>query len=80
MLISCIQVNADANHSSEKGVMLFCVDFHLMQAVVIQNPVVNSFCRGALIVDFLISLRTAGDIGVETDIPFRFRLNNPAIF
>ena len=50
-----------------------------MQFVVIQDPVVDSLCCGALVIDLLIGFCPAGDIRVETYIPFGFCLYNAAI-
>ena len=55
------------------------MDHHPVQFVVIQDPVVDSFCCGALVIDLLKGFCPAGDICVETYIPFRFCSYNAAI-
>ena len=55
------------------------MDHHPVQFVVIQDPVVDSFCCGALVIDLLIGFCPAGDIRVETYIPFGLCLYNTAI-
>ena len=45
--------------------MLLCVYEHAVQTVIIEDAVVDAFCGGALVIDLLISIRAAGDIGVK---------------
>lgn len=52
---------------------------HALQAIVIENAIVDTFCSGALFVDLLISICATGNIGVKTDIPFGPSLDDPAI-
>ncbi len=52
---------------------------HAVQAVIIEDAVVDTLRGGAMFIDFLISIRAAGDIGVKPDIPFRPGLDDPAI-
>lgn len=51
-----------------------------MQAVIIEDVVVDTLRGGALFIDFLISIHAAEYIGVKPDIPFRPGLDNPPIF
>lgn len=60
--------------------MLLCVYEHAVQAVIIEDAVVDTFCSGALFVDFLISICATGDIGIKPDIPFGSGLDDPPIF
>ena len=41
-----------------------------MQAVIIEDAVVDTFRGSALLIDFLIGICAAGDISVEPDIPY----------
>ena len=52
----------------------------LVQTVIIEDAVVDTFRGGALVIDLLISICAAGDIGVKPDIPFGPGLDDPAIF
>ena len=73
-------MDADANHGCDERIMLLCVYEHAVQAVIIEDAVVDTFRGGALLIDFLISIRAAWDIGVKPDIPFRSGLDDSPIF
>lgn len=60
--------------------MLLCVYEHTMQAIIIEDVVVEVFRGRALVINFLISIRATWDIGVKSDIPFWPSLDNPVIF
>lgn len=49
-------MDADADHGCQERIMLLCMYEHAVQAVVIENAVVDTFGSGALFVDFLISI------------------------
>ena len=72
-------MDADADNHSEEGISLPCVDAHIMKMVVIQHPVVHPFTGSAVIVDFLIFLRSPGDRDVETDVPVGFCVDTAAV-
>ena len=72
-------MDADADHSCHER-MLLCVYEHVVQAVIIEEAVVDTFCGRALLIDFLISICAAGDIGVKPDIPFGPGFDDPPIF
>lgn len=73
-------MNTDADHSCQERIMLLPVYYKPVQTIVIQNPVVNTLRCGSLVIDFFVSIRAAGDISVQTDIPFSFGFNDPSIF
>ena len=73
-------MDADADHGCHKRIMFLCVYEHAVLAVMIEDAVVDPFCGGALVIDFLISICAAGDIGVKPDIPFGPGLDNSPIF
>ena len=60
LFIAGIQVDADADHGRHEGIVLFRVYEHAMQAVIIEDAVVDTFCGSALIIDLLISLCATG--------------------
>lgn len=72
-------MDADSDHGGHKRVMFFCMDHHAVQTVVIQDAVVDPFRGGALVINFLISVRAAGDIGIKPDVPFGPGLNDSPI-
>lgn len=45
-------MDADSDHGGHEGIMLFRMDHHTMQAVVIEYPVIDPFRCRALIIDF----------------------------
>ena len=73
-------MDADSNHGCHERIMLLCVYEHAVQTVIIEDAVVDAFCGGALVIDLLISIRAAGDIGVKPDIPFGPGLDDSPIF
>lgn len=73
-------MDADAYHCGHERVVLFCVDHHTVQTIIIEYPVVDPFSCSALVIDFFIGIRAARDIRVQTDIPFRPGFYDPAIF
>ena len=79
LLITGIQMNADANHCSEKRIMLLPMDLHPVQAIIIQDPVIDTFGCRALVIDFFIVSSTAWYIRVQADIPLRLCLDDTAI-
>ena len=73
-------MDADADHGCHKRIMFLCVSEHAVQAVMIEDAVVDPFRGGALMIDFLISICAAGDIGVKPDIPLGPCFDDPPIF
>ena len=73
-------MDADADYGRHERIMLLRMYEHTVQSVIIEDAVVDAFCGGALVIDLLISIRAAGDIGVKPDIPFRACLDNPSVF
>ena len=72
-------MDADANHGCHERIMFLCMYEHAVQAVIIENAVVNTFRGGALLIDLLISICATGDIGVKPDIPIGPGLDEPPI-
>ena len=60
--------------------MFLCVYEHAVQAVIIEDAVIDTFRGGALVINLLISICAAGDIGVKPDIPFGPGLDDSPIF
>ena len=75
----CIQMDVDADDHSEERITFSGMDAHIMQVVIIEYPVVDSFTGSAVVVDSPIFLRTPWDRSIETDIPVRFCVDTPAI-
>lgn len=72
-------MNADANHGCHERIMLLCVYEHAVQAVIIEDAVVDTLRGGALFIDFLISIRAVRDVSVKPDIPLRPCLDDPSV-
>ena len=51
-------MDADADYGCKERIVLFSVNHEPMQTIIIENPVVDSFSSGSLVIDFLISFRT----------------------
>ncbi len=73
-------MDADADYGCHKRIMFLCVYEHTVQAVIIEDAVVDPFRGGALIINLLISICVTGNIGVKPDIPFGLGLDDPPIF
>ena len=73
-------MDADPDHGCHERIMLLCVYEHTVQAVAIEDAVVDAFRGGALVIDLLISICAAGDIGVKPDVPVGPGLDDPPIF
>ena len=73
-------MDADTDHGCHERIMLLRVYEHAVQAVPIEDAVVDTFRGSALLIDFLIGIHTAGDIGVKPDIPVGPCLDDPPIF
>ena len=73
-------MDADANHGCHERIMFLCMYEHAVQAVIIEDAVVNTFRGGALLIDLLISICATGNIGVKPDIPIGPGLDDPPIF
>ena len=73
-------MDADANHGCHERIMLLCVYEHAVQAVIIEDAVVNTFRGGALLIDLLIGICATGDTGVKPDIPVGPSLDDSPIF
>ena len=80
LFIAGIQIDTDPNHGCHERIMLLCVYEHAVQAVIIEDAVVDTFRGGALIINLLISICAAGDVGVKPDIPFGPGLDDSPIF
>ena len=73
-------MDTDANHGCHKRIMFLCVYEHVVQAVIIEDAVVDTFCGSALFVNIFISICATWDIGIKADIPFGPCLDDSSIF
>lgn len=73
-------MDADTDHGGHERVMLFCMDHKAVQAIIIQDPVVDPFRCRTLVINLFIGFCPAWDIRIQTDIPFGPGLDDPAIF
>lgn len=73
-------MDADADHGCHERIMLLRVYGHTVQAVIIEDAVVDTFRGSALLIDFLIGICATWDISIEPDIPFGPGLDDSPIF
>lgn len=73
-------MDADTDHGGHERVMLFCMDHKPVQAITVQDSVVDPFRCRTLVINLFIGFCPTWDIGVQTDIPFGSGLDDPAIF
>lgn len=50
-------MDADIDHGGLERVVLFCMDHHTVQAIIVQDPVVDPFGCRALVIYFFVSIR-----------------------
>lgn len=72
-------MDVDTNDHGKKGIPLSGVDTHVMQMVIIEDPVIYPFARSPVIVNLLIFLRPPWNRSIETDVPVRFCVDTAAI-
>ena len=73
-------MDTDADHGRHERIVLLRMYEHTVQAVIIEDAVVDAFRGSALLIDLLIGICAAGNIRVEPDIPFGPGLDDPPIF
>lgn len=60
--------------------MLFCVDEHAVQAIVVEDAVIDMLRGSPLAIDLLIGICDAWDFRIKPDVPFGPGLDDPPIF
>lgn len=78
-LEACIQMDVDTGNHSEEWIAFFTVDLHIMQMIVIEDPIIYPLWTCAVIVDLFIFLCAAGHRGIKADIPIRFGIDTSAV-
>ncbi len=73
-------MDADSDHGGHERVVFFRMDHHAVQAIIVEDSVVDPFRCSTLVVDFFIGIRAARDIRIQAYIPFGPGLDDPAIF
>lgn len=72
-------MDVDSCNHGEEGIPLFGMDPHIMQVIVIEDPVIHTLGACAVIIDFPVFFRAPGYRSVQADIPIGFRINAVAI-
>ena len=73
-------MEADADHGCLERIMLFYVDEHAVQAIVVEDAIIDTLRGSPLAIDLFIRICAAEDIGVEPDVPLRPGFYYPSIF
>ena len=60
--------------------MFFCVDEHAVQAIVVEDTVIDTLRGSPLVIDLLIGICATGDFRIKPDVPFKPDHNDPHIF
>ena len=71
---SCIQMNINAGYHGKKGVSFLSVNSHVMQMIMIENSIVNTFWTCPVVIRFFIFFRSSWYRRIQTDIPVRFSI------
>lgn len=74
-----IQMDADADRHGQEGIMLFCMDPHGMQPIVIQDAVVDPLGSSTVLISLLPQLGLAHHRGIEADVPVRLGMDSAAV-
>lgn len=74
-----IQMDADADRHGYEGIMLFCMDPHGMQPIVIQDAVVDPLGGSTVLISLLPQLGLAHHRGIEADVPVRLGMDSAAV-
>ena len=77
--ISGIQMDADTDQHRPKREMIFSPDLQMLQAVIIENPVIYPFTGSTIAVGFFVKIGISGDTAMETQLGMVFDINSPAI-
>ena len=77
--ISCIQMDAYADEHAPEGKMIPATYFQVLQAVVVQDTVVDTLTGCAFTVYFPVFVGIPGDTGMETEIAVILYINGAAI-
>ena len=77
--ISCIKVYTYAYNHSPKRKMVPAAYFQMLQAVVIQDTVIDPFTCSAFTVYCFILIRISGDTWMETQVSIVFYVDSPPV-
>ena len=72
-------MDADPDDHGHERIILFRVDHHGVKSVMVQNPVIDSFRAGAVIIGSFPLFCAPGDRRIQPDVPFGFGMDGPAI-
>lgn len=72
-------MDADADDHGHERIMLFRMDHHRVKLVMVQNPVVDPFRAGAVIIGIFPFLCSPGDRRIQPDVPFGFCMDGPSV-
>lgn len=67
--VPCVQMDAYANQHSPERKVVFAPYFQVLQAVVIQNPVIGAFTGGTFSVYCFVLFGIPWDTGMKTQVP-----------
>lgn len=72
-------MNVDACNHGKKRITFFAMDSHIMQMIIVENPIVNPFLTCTVIVYLFVLFCTARNRCIESDIPVRFSINTTPV-
>lgn len=72
-------MDIDADDHSKERIPLFGMDAHVVQMVVVKNPVIDPFAGSPVVVNLLICLSASGHRGIEPDVPVRLCVDTSSI-
>ena len=72
-------MDVDADDHGEKRIPFSGMDSHIMEMVVIQNPVVYPFAGSPVVVNLWLFIRSSRDGWIKADITLRLRVDSSAI-
>ena len=76
----CIQMDVDSCNHRKEWITLSCMYLHIMQAIIIEDPVIDSFTGSTVVVDGFVFFCASGNRSVEPHIPGWLSVNTPPIW
>ena len=79
LLIAGIQMDTQGDDCCNEGITLYRMNHHPVKSIIVEDAIVDSFGTSSLSVYLFVLLRASGYGCIESDVPFRFCIDNTAI-
>lgn len=72
-------MNVCTDQPQEERIPLFCVDLHIVQVIIIQDPVIDPFAGCPVFIGVFVFRRSPRNGSIKADVPVRLCINTAAI-